>query len=222
MKHLCIIKPDANQMAPEIIQELLNRGITIEGLKVHSISQAEAKQLYEEHEGKFFHNTLVKYMQLRPCVLLALDYEGENMLTLKKEVRKQFNHGIDTQIETLKTLLPESTDPQEFLSEVRYTLDVIHCSDNNEGHEINYFFKASEIGKIVSLEEAQTTLNETFANEAPLTDQEILALVQGKLADKAASLQGKENHGAAAGPSLFSTSIPKPSRTANSSPTFQN
>jgi len=75
---LCIIKPDAvsKGYTGKIIDEMIQAGFIIHGLRKTRLSEIQARSFYKTHEGKHFYEALVAFMTSGPCVTLALEKEN--------------------------------------------------------------------------------------------------------------------------------------------------
>lgn len=69
-----MIKPDGVQR--RIVGRILNRyeekGLQVVGLKLISMTDAQAKDLYSVHEGRSFYESLVKFITSGPVVVMAV------------------------------------------------------------------------------------------------------------------------------------------------------
>ena len=74
---LAIIKPDAVGAGHvgEIVGAIEGAGFRILGMKMVHLSREQAEGLYHVHCGKFFFDSLVKFMTEGPCVPMALERE---------------------------------------------------------------------------------------------------------------------------------------------------
>jgi len=75
---LCIIKPDAvsKGYTGKIIDEIIQAGFIIHGLRKTRLSELQARSFYKIHEGKPFYELLVAFMTSGACVPLALEKEN--------------------------------------------------------------------------------------------------------------------------------------------------
>jgi nucleoside-diphosphate kinase len=69
---LAIIKPDAVANVSEILEAIDSSGFRIARLKMLQLSQRQAAEFYQEHEGKEFFPTLVQFMSSGPIVAMEL------------------------------------------------------------------------------------------------------------------------------------------------------
>ena len=71
---LIILKPDALQrrLAGRVIQRFEDKGLTIAGMKLMSVSRELAEKHYAVHKGKPFYPGLIEYITSGPVVVLAL------------------------------------------------------------------------------------------------------------------------------------------------------
>ena len=69
-----MIKPDGVQR--RLVGRILNRyeekGLQIVGLKLISMTEAQAKDLYSVHEGRPFYESLVKFITSGPVLVMAV------------------------------------------------------------------------------------------------------------------------------------------------------
>ncbi len=69
-----MIKPDGVQR--RLVGRILNRyeekGLQVVGLKLVSMTEAQAKDLYSVHEGRPFYESLVKFITSGPVVVMAI------------------------------------------------------------------------------------------------------------------------------------------------------
>lgn len=119
----------------QVIARLENKGFKICAMKMIHIDENLASKLYKDHIGKFFYDTLIKFMTSSPVVVMVV--EGENIV---KELRKVMG----------------STNPQEAAPGtirgdfgIRAERNIIHGSDSEESakYEMSLFFKDEEIIK---------------------------------------------------------------------------
>jgi len=73
-----IIKPDAVKAAHtgSIIQQILDGGFRISGLKLIHMTRQEAEGFYAVHRERPFFAGLTEFMSSDPCVVMALEKEG--------------------------------------------------------------------------------------------------------------------------------------------------
>ena len=132
---LTILKPDAvaEGHIGEIIAALEKDGFRILAMRMLRLSQSEAEGFYHVHRGKFFFDSLVKFMTEGPIVPIALEREDA--------------------ISALRNLMG-ATDPakaaagtirKRFASSIER--NAIHGSDAPEtaAFEISYFFAKMEL-----------------------------------------------------------------------------
>ena len=132
---LTILKPDAvaEGHTGEIIAALEKDGFRILAMRMLRLSQSEAEGFYHVHRGKFFFDSLVKFMTEGPIVPIALEREDA--------------------ISALRNLMG-ATDPakaaagtirKRFASSIER--NAIHGSDAPEtaAFEISYFFAKMDL-----------------------------------------------------------------------------
>lgn len=73
-----IIKPDAvaANHTGSIIQQILDNGFKIRGLKLIHMTRAQAEGFYAVHRERPFFAGLTEFMSSAPCVVMALEKEG--------------------------------------------------------------------------------------------------------------------------------------------------
>jgi nucleoside-diphosphate kinase len=73
-----IIKPDAVRAGHtgSIIQEILDNGFKIRGLKLIYLTRAQAEGFYEVHRERPFFAGLTEFMSSGPCAVMALEKDG--------------------------------------------------------------------------------------------------------------------------------------------------
>jgi len=75
---LVIIKPDAVErgLIGEVVSRLERKGLKVVALKMVQVSEAQAQALYRVHQGKPFHEPLLRFIRLAPVVVAALEGKG--------------------------------------------------------------------------------------------------------------------------------------------------
>jgi len=144
-KTFAYLKPNTIQrgLVGEIIRRIEEKGLKIVALKMLTISESMARELYREHAGKDFYEPLLAFIQSGPVVAMVL--EGENV------------------VQRLRNLVGK-TDPLEaapgsirgrFGVSIRKNL--IHASDSIESsnRETNIFFEESEMNDYSLMNEGQ-------------------------------------------------------------------
>ncbi|MFA6029599.1 MAG: nucleoside-diphosphate kinase [Elusimicrobiota bacterium] len=101
---LVLVKPDGakRRLTGLVIDRLDAAGLQLAGAKMVSVSEALAREHYQEHVGKNFFENLVRYIRgefhaIPDQRVLALVYEGENAVAAVRKVAGATN--------------PESADP---------------------------------------------------------------------------------------------------------------
>lgn len=127
---LCIIKPDAvaKGYTGKIMDECLQAGFSIHGIRKVQLSQAQARSFYKIHDGKPFFERLIEFMTSGPCVALVLD---------KKNAVEDFRAIIG---ETDARNAKKGTIRHEYGEDNRK--NAVHGSDSPENakKEIAFFF----------------------------------------------------------------------------------
>lgn len=74
-KTLIIVKPDALQrnLMGEIIRRFEKKGLKIMGMKMIAVDDLKVEEHYSHHKDKPFFDSLKKYMQSSPVVVIALE-----------------------------------------------------------------------------------------------------------------------------------------------------
>lgn len=132
---IVIIKPDAIQrsLVSNIIERFEYKGLKIVGLKMVSISDAIVKDHYAHHVDKPFFESLRKFMQSAPVIIIAL--EGFEAIRMVRRLAGPTS-GRDADIGTIRGDLSISMQ-----------MNVIHASEDEKTakEEINRFFKPNEL-----------------------------------------------------------------------------
>jgi nucleoside-diphosphate kinase len=127
---LTIVKPDsvAAGHIGEIVTALEQAGFRIRAMKMVHLSQKQAEGFYHVHRGKFFFDSLVKFMTEGPCVPMAL--ERENAIQGLRDLMGNTN--------------PEKADEGTIRKRFGTSIErnAIHGSDAPEtaAFELGYFF----------------------------------------------------------------------------------
>ena len=132
---LTIIKPDAVSAGHigEIVATLEQAGFRILAMKMLRLTRERAEGFYDVHRGKFFFDSLVKFMTEGPVVPIALERE-DAIAALRKLMG-------DTNPEKA----PDGTIRKRFGSSIER--NAIHGSDAPEtaAFELGYFFATMEL-----------------------------------------------------------------------------
>lgn len=130
-----IIKPDAVRAdhTGSIIQQILENGFRIRGLKLIHMTRREAEGFYAVHRERPFFAGLTEFMSSGPCVVMALEKEGA-----VKAWR-------DLMGATDPAKSDEGTLRKQFGGSVGE--NAVHGSDSDENAaiEISYFFSQLEL-----------------------------------------------------------------------------
>ncbi|HMT10958.1 MAG TPA: nucleoside-diphosphate kinase, partial [Ignavibacteria bacterium] len=75
---LAILKPDCLQkkVQGKVIQQILDAGFEIKGMRLLNLTDDSAKKFYEVHKERPFYGELVAYMTSGPVVPLALEKDN--------------------------------------------------------------------------------------------------------------------------------------------------
>lgn len=129
------IKPDAVQrgLIGKIISRIEDKGFKIVGLKMLEVSESQAKAHYQEHIGKPFYPSLVKFITSAPIVAMVV--EGEHVVQDMRQIMGKTNPQ-NAEIGTIRG---------DFSPEMSY--NCIHGSDSPESadREIAIYFNEDEI-----------------------------------------------------------------------------
>jgi nucleoside-diphosphate kinase len=130
-----IIKPDAVRAnhTGDIIQQILDGGFRLRGLKLIQMTRPEAEGFYAVHRERPFFAGLTEFMSSGPCVVMALEKEGA-----VKAWRDLMGATDPAKADegTLRKLFGGSVGE-----------NAVHGSDSDENAaiEINYFFSQLEL-----------------------------------------------------------------------------
>jgi len=131
---LIIIKPDAVQrgLVGEVIGRLERKGLKLVGLKMIRVTEEQARTLYAVHEGKPFHEPLVRFILSSPVVIVAV--EGKTACQAVRRLLGATN-GAEAEPGTLRGDLGMS-----------YRFNLVHASDSPEtaARELTIFFAPQE------------------------------------------------------------------------------
>ncbi len=135
---LIILKPDAVQrgLMGKIISRFEDKGLSIVGMKMMTISQELAGKHYKDHAGKPFYDGLVGFMTSSPVCVLAI--EGVGAISIcRKMMGATFGSNADS-----------GTIRGDF--GVSNSFNLIHGSDSAEAaqREIGLFFNDGDIQSI--------------------------------------------------------------------------
>lgn len=129
------IKPDAVKrgLIGRVIRKIEDKGYKIVAMKMLHVTEELAAKHYEEHIGKPFYNSLVKFITSAPIVAMVL--QGENAIA---GIRK-FMGKTDPEDAEVGSIRGDFAQVKRFNS--------IHGSDSKESaeREINLYFKPEEI-----------------------------------------------------------------------------
>lgn len=132
---LVLLKPDAVQrrLIGTILARFEIRGLRVAALKMIRLSEAEVREHYRAHEGKYFYEPLVRYMSSGPLVAAVL--EGKGVVAIVRAMMGK-TFGCDSPPGTIRGDLALSN---------RFNL--IHGSDSPEAaaDEIRRFFRPEEV-----------------------------------------------------------------------------
>jgi len=132
---LIVLKHDAvqRQLAGRILQRFEDKGLKLAGIKMLQVSEALARGMYAEHEGKDFHAALIEFITAGPVVAVVL--EGQGAVAVSRALIGPTS-GPDA---------PGGTIRGDFGLSRRYNL--VHGSDSlaSAAREIALFFRDDEL-----------------------------------------------------------------------------
>jgi nucleoside-diphosphate kinase len=132
---LTIIKPDAVAAGQigEILTALAEAGFRIRAMRRIHLSREQAEGFYQVHRGKFFYDSLVKFMTEGPVVVMVLERE-DAIPTLRSLMG-----------DTNPAKAGEGTIRKRFGSSIER--NAIHGSDAREtaAFEVGFFFANMEL-----------------------------------------------------------------------------
>jgi len=130
-----MIKPDGVQrnLVGEVIKRLENKGFTLAGLKLMSVSRELAEKHYDVHKERPFFGSLVDFIISSPVV--AMVWEGEGVVASARKIIGATN--------------PLTAEPGTIRGDYGVSIgrNLIHGSDAIETAqtEINLWFKEDEL-----------------------------------------------------------------------------
>ncbi|MBQ6516072.1 nucleoside-diphosphate kinase [bacterium] len=129
------LKPDAVKrgLMGKIIERFENKGLKIIGMKMLQVTNEIAEKHYEEHIGKPFYPSLVKYITSGPIVAMVI--QGFDAVAAVRQMVGATNP-LNADVGTIRA---------DFAQVMQY--NVIHASDSVESgkREIGIYFKPEEI-----------------------------------------------------------------------------
>ena len=134
-KTLVIFKPDAVQrgLVGEIMSRFEKKGLKIVALEMRHLDDTIVSEHYKEHREKYFYNTLKKFIQAAPVVLMTL--EGLDCVAVVRSMVGKTN-GREANNGTIRSDYSMST-----------SYNCIHASASVDeaNEEIKRFFDPSEV-----------------------------------------------------------------------------
>jgi nucleoside-diphosphate kinase len=135
---LAIIKPDAVQKraSGHIVSMILENSFNIIGVKMLHLTKEQAEGFYAVHAGKPFFRSLTDFMSSGPCVVLALEKEGDAILAWRKLMGA--TNPANAEEGTIRKRFAESIER-----------NAAHGSDAEDTArwELSYFFAGYELAK---------------------------------------------------------------------------
>ena len=132
---LAILKPDCleKNIQGKVIQQIIDAGFVIIGMRLVHLSEASARKFYEVHKDRPFYNALVEYMTSGPVIPMAL--EKDNAVA---DFRKLIGATDPAKADegTIRKLFAESIER-----------NIVHGSDSPENaiKEIGHFFREEDL-----------------------------------------------------------------------------
>jgi nucleoside-diphosphate kinase len=132
---LAILKPDCleKNIQGKVIQQIVDAGFNIIGMKLVHLTSASAQKFYEVHKERPFYNDLVMYMTSGAVIPMAL--EKENAVA---DFRKLIGATDPAKADegTIRKLYAESIER-----------NIVHGSDSpeNAAKEIGHFFREEDL-----------------------------------------------------------------------------
>ena len=129
------IKPDGVKrgLIGKILQRFEDKSYKIVGLKLINVTPEIAAKHYEEHLGKPFYTTLIKFITMGPIVAMAI--EGKNAIKGVRHLVGKTN--------------PDEADDGSIRADLSSysTTNLVHASDSQESaqRELNLYFTENEI-----------------------------------------------------------------------------
>ncbi len=138
-----MIKPDAvvRGLIGEVISRIERKGLKIVAMKLHQLTEEEAKELYKPHEGKHFFNDLIEFVRSAPVVLMAV--EGESAISVMRRLLGSTD---------AKEAAPGTIRGDFSCSK---SMNLVHASDSPESasRELAIFFKEEDYLKYRRVDE---------------------------------------------------------------------
>lgn len=132
---LAIIKPDAtgSGAAGKIVAHLEVAGFAVRGLRMLTMTTAQARSFYAVHRARPFYDSLVAFMTSGPCIPIALE-APEAVAKLRRAIGA--TDPAEAEEGTVRRLYAESKER-----------NAIHGSDSDDNarREIGFFFTESEL-----------------------------------------------------------------------------
>lgn len=134
-REFVMIKPDSviRRLIGRIVMRYEEKGLQIVALKLTKVKEAQAKELYREHEGKDFYSGLMNFIVNQPVVVMVL--KGHKAVEVTRRMVGA-TRGHEAQPGTIRGDFTLSS-----------SFNVIHASDSvdNAKREIDIFFDEEEI-----------------------------------------------------------------------------
>lgn len=132
---LAILKPDCLEMniQGKVIQQIIEGGFKIIGMRLVQLSEASARKFYEVHKERPFYNALVEYMTSGPVIPMALE---KNNAVADFRMLIGATDPAKAEVGTIRKLYAESIER-----------NIVHGSDSPENaiNEIGHFFREEDL-----------------------------------------------------------------------------
>ncbi len=132
---LAILKPDCieKNIQGKVIQQILDAGFKIKGMRLLKLTQESAQKFYEVHKEKGFYTDLVAYMTSGPVIPMALEKDNA-VADFRKLIGATNPEKADAG--TIRKLYAESIER-----------NIVHGSDSDENaaKEIGHFFNNEDL-----------------------------------------------------------------------------
>ncbi len=137
---LSIIKPDGvtSNSIGRITAMIEEAGLQVIAAKMLHLSVVQAEELYAEHKGKPFFDSLLGFMTSGPVMVMVL--EGQNAIKTYRQLMGA-TRPEEAATGTIRNLFANLDDQEEGMK------NVVHGSDSEESamREIDFFFDPHDI-----------------------------------------------------------------------------
>lgn len=117
----------------KVIQQIIEGGFKIIGMRLVQLSEASARKFYEVHKERPFYNALVEYMTSGPVIPMALE---KNNAVADFRMLIGATDPAKAEVGTIRKLYAESIER-----------NIVHGSDSPENaiNEIGHFFREEDL-----------------------------------------------------------------------------